>query len=571
MILAITGLANFFFTVVFVFLSAYIPGRTLITRMHLDRDEKFVISFGVSIFIYYLLAFSFYILKLNAILPFAFYAIMVSCIFILIRSLFKNKDEYQKEFLMLIFLFIALLLLVAYQTLLPFYSGGGLIWDWFEHYQRTLFFLKSWPAYTIFGRFILPARPPLFNLSASVFLNLLGDSYYNYQIVSTLFNLLPLSACFLFIKKYSVIKIKSLFPIVIAFFLLNPTFIYHATYPWTKFLTSYFILLALYFFFKGNKNNYLYSFFFGAISIITHYSAIPFISVIFLFFFVKSILHFKIYYKYFIISTVILVTICSTWFIWSFNIYGLKNTLLSNSSYNWQESLSLRQIIDNKLSNMKYLFSFNLEPNYAFNISLEKPLLRLYDNLFSLYIQNIVAASTFTLTISCVFIFIIFRKYKLLTYPKIITILKKYSFIFLIILLAVLTDPGGDQALLVFLLPLSFLLTSFFIIQILENKLSRWAIIMVILFLVFEAGLEIILRVYATEFELGRSLRFNSYTSMLLSHLNEYNLKVNNHLVFLFDHFYNLYSIFILICLFGWGFLIYYLSKGLLNNSKRRD
>ena len=76
------------------------------------------------------------------------------------------------------------------------YSGGGWIGDWLEHFQRTLFFLHDFPAGTpIYGDYQLPARPPMMNLLAAIFLGVTEDRFEIFQVVFTFLNLLLFLPC----------------------------------------------------------------------------------------------------------------------------------------------------------------------------------------------------------------------------------------------------------------------------------------------------------------------------------------------------------------------------------------
>ena len=53
-----------FFIIIFVFIASYLPGRFIAQLLPLNQDERIVISFGTSLFIYYLIGFSSYIFNI---------------------------------------------------------------------------------------------------------------------------------------------------------------------------------------------------------------------------------------------------------------------------------------------------------------------------------------------------------------------------------------------------------------------------------------------------------------------------------------------------------------------------
>ena len=102
-------------------------------------------------------------------------------------------------------------------ALIRCYTGGNWYGDWFEHYQRTEFFLERWPEDFMFiGTYSLSARPPFFNVLCSHFLAQLNASYALYQVTCVLLGLSVFFPVFLFAKhwgrgSYSIIAIVALF------------------------------------------------------------------------------------------------------------------------------------------------------------------------------------------------------------------------------------------------------------------------------------------------------------------------------------------------------------------------
>ena len=83
------------------------------------------------------------------------------------------------------------------------YSGGGWTSDWFEHWERTQFFLDRWPLDTKFLGFgALPARPPLANLVTGALLAVTRQDFAHYQFFTTLLNSLAFLPAALLARRF---------------------------------------------------------------------------------------------------------------------------------------------------------------------------------------------------------------------------------------------------------------------------------------------------------------------------------------------------------------------------------
>jgi len=163
------------------------------------------------------------------------------------------------------------------------YSGGMWYGDWWEHYQRSLFFLGGHPSDETFLGYALPARPPLVNLIGAHLLAVAGDRFRVYQLGC---GLLSLSVFFpawllyrLFARRIDRGVVGS--PVLLgAFLLLNPLVMQNVTYCWTKLPAVFFILTGLYFHLTGlgagGRERRLIAGASLSAAILTHYSAIPY-------------------------------------------------------------------------------------------------------------------------------------------------------------------------------------------------------------------------------------------------------------------------------------------------------
>jgi hypothetical protein len=166
------------------------------------------------------------------------------------------------------------------QSLVRHYSGGDWCCDWVEHYQRTLFFLERWPKdFRFIGRYLVTARPPLMNLVGAYFLGNAGREFALYQIVFSLLNLLVFFPCCLFARRFA--PREKRLPLVIAIFLaFNPMFFMNTTFAWTKALTAFFVILAVWFYMAAWRKYDIVrmssAFVCLAGGVLVHYSALPY-------------------------------------------------------------------------------------------------------------------------------------------------------------------------------------------------------------------------------------------------------------------------------------------------------
>jgi len=181
----------------------FVPGFFFARRLPLDPSEKGACSVGASVFALYIYSFLVFVLKLPALFHGLYTAGCAVLAWRCRRDLrqFLSLPEIRRLFLS----FAALLVWTsAALAVVRNYSGADWLLDWFEHYHRTIFFVRHLPLNTIFlDRYTLPARPPLFNLVSSHFLAEWGSEFANYQVVAMLLNLTVFFPANLFFRKLS--------------------------------------------------------------------------------------------------------------------------------------------------------------------------------------------------------------------------------------------------------------------------------------------------------------------------------------------------------------------------------
>ena len=216
------------------------------------------------------------------------------------------------------------------------YSGA--IWggDWLEHFQRTLYFLHHFPKETpIYGDYLLPARPPMMNVLAAIFLGVTADRYEIFQLIFAFLNLLLFLPCCLAIPLVARVRKVSVAPLA-AIFAMNPAVMQNATYTWTKSLTAFFVIFAVYLYLAGWRKRdavrMTAAFACLASGLLVHYSAGPYV--------VFFALHYLLVVfrtrpqKWRELAAIACVSgfLVVTWLGWSVAVLGTKTTLASNTS-----------------------------------------------------------------------------------------------------------------------------------------------------------------------------------------------------------------------------------------------
>src|SRR3989344_5543998 len=209
--------------VILVYFLGYIPGRILVQPLPVDYKVKFAISFGVSYFLFFLAGFSSYVFHISYIYEVIFLAVLLLVFYFYLYK--NNKLTFHKDEVKLVIIFFsAFLFVILTLSLISYYSGAGLFWDWYEHYLRSMIFYNHLPTSTVMGGHIfLYQRQPLFNAAAAFLMSILGSDFWVYQTIVTLLNISVLLPCFLILGNFiSNKKQITLFILITILFLLNP-------------------------------------------------------------------------------------------------------------------------------------------------------------------------------------------------------------------------------------------------------------------------------------------------------------------------------------------------------------
>ena len=218
------------------------------------------------------------------------------------------------------------------------YTGGGWSGDWFEHWQRTRFFLERLPLDQQFlHQYTLTARPPLVNVVTAVVLSLTRADFAHYQLSSTLLASLVFLPAALLARRFG--RDARAIALCAALFLVSPLLVQNATFAWTKLPAAFFTLTALYFFLRAQERGAppAAALLCGAslaAGLLAHYSAGPYAVMLALGWIGLGWArrHERDWQRATGIAIVAGAAVLATWFGWALGVYGLRETFYSNSS-----------------------------------------------------------------------------------------------------------------------------------------------------------------------------------------------------------------------------------------------
>jgi hypothetical protein len=227
---------------------------------------------------------------------------------------------------------------VALLAFVKNHSGGAWTGDSFEHWERTLYFLRMWghdrPFIAIYA---LPARPPLANVLVAGFLRMTTADYAHYQVVSTALCSLAYLPVGLLALRFGGGRAARMAALVL---MVNPLFIQNATYPWTKLEAAAFVLGGLYFLLRvrdGGPQRGASAALCGLLlggAVVTHYSAGPYVAAAAAAFLAMA---WRAgpglgSWRAAAAAALALACVAAPWFLWSAAEYGARSTLLSNTT-----------------------------------------------------------------------------------------------------------------------------------------------------------------------------------------------------------------------------------------------
>ncbi|MCE9565374.1 MAG: hypothetical protein K8U57_25355 [Planctomycetes bacterium] len=213
------------------------------------------------------------------------------------------------------------------------YAGGFWAGDYWEHYERALYFLHRYPTdYQFLGLYGLTARPPFMNLVMAFYLGQVGDSFPAYQVISQFLNLLvyfPL----IFMAGLMVRGGHRRIGLIVAFLALCPSFQQNHLFLWTKLFCGFFTLLGLALYLRGwrkhDSGRMLAAVVSLACAALVHYSAGPYLLFLAIHYLVLAAWGLRPKWEV-PVAGVLAATVLATWFGWAFALYGPTDTLGAN-------------------------------------------------------------------------------------------------------------------------------------------------------------------------------------------------------------------------------------------------
>jgi hypothetical protein len=297
--------------------------------------EKLTASLGASIVLIYLAAFAIYVTGASWTTAWAGVALCLLALVIARRDAQRLFGVPQVRRVVVqfgaLFAWNLLMLLIVRQ-----YAGGWWGPDWFEHYERTTFFVGRGPVeYEFLGRYLLPARPPLMNLFGAFFLAQAGPAFVNFQLVFAFFNLLPFVPLALLARLLGRggVRCSGVLALLLA---ANPMFLHNAQFAWTKAGVGFFVALALWFYVvgwrRGDSTRIALAFVSLTAATLVHYSGAPYLLAVGLHYVLWLLWRRRRPVFELIRAVVSSAALLGTWVWFSVSTYGLERTLATNTA-----------------------------------------------------------------------------------------------------------------------------------------------------------------------------------------------------------------------------------------------
>jgi len=232
------------------------PGLLFLPWLHVDDDETFVVVVGVSLLAVFLAAFGIYLCGLPDGCRWALTAGCLACIgfrWNTLLRLFSHPLARAQVAGLCLVLGHSLLLQASIRN----YSGLLWVGDWYEHFERTLFFIeRPDPTAARFLSFIsgpdasytLTARPPFMNVLTAHAIAHGTPSFAAFQLASTWLNALACLPAMAIASRCATrfqLRPESGALAVAAAITLLPSFAENVTFTWTKLLAAFYVLAAV--------------------------------------------------------------------------------------------------------------------------------------------------------------------------------------------------------------------------------------------------------------------------------------------------------------------------------------
>ncbi len=227
---------------------------------------------------------------------------------------------------------------VGWLALVQNYSGGGWTSDWFEHWERAVFFLQRGAADNRFlDIYALTARPPFANVVTAAWLHLTAVDFPHYQLFSTLLGSLAFLPAAVLLTRWR--AEPAAVALLAVLFMVNPLFVQNAAFSWTKLPTALLVLTALHFFLRSREGGAAWTtaLLFAtclAAALLAHYSAAPYAIALGLGWLIWRPAGWSAatYWRVTAGAAFAGLVLLATWFGWAIATYGIAGTLGTNTS-----------------------------------------------------------------------------------------------------------------------------------------------------------------------------------------------------------------------------------------------
>ncbi len=331
-------------TIALLLIGSLTPGLWLVRYLRWRPLETLCASVAMSFFLLYLAAFLIYGLAAPpgwSYAPTAFSFLAAIVCRNDLRRLWNHRET-RTTILAFLAVFFWLLLFVL---LVRNFTGGRWFGDWYEHYQRDLFFSEHFPLGTkLLDIYLLPARPPMMNLLTAELFWQISPRFELYQIVFAFLNALVLLPCSL-IAPSLVARTRNRAWLIAGFLALNPMFVQNCVYTWTKLFAAFYALTALGLYVsawrKSDLPRMVAAFACLAIAMLVHYSAAPLVLFLGLHYLIVLFRRRRNRWRELILSVAVGTAILFTWLGWSLRTYGWEDTFGSNTTVTGSQKYSL--------------------------------------------------------------------------------------------------------------------------------------------------------------------------------------------------------------------------------------
>lgn len=376
----------------FLAVVSFLPGYALARRWGLSTSERLVIAPAVSWGLIFLGGFAVYIIPL----PRWGYLLVTALIVVpALRAapeLGRTLRERDVRPMMLVLGVMALWLL-GWQLLPRGYSGGALFYDWIEHYFRSRLFADHWDRNSMWGPYKLPARPPLVNVVCGYVMAHFGSGMPVYQAAYALLSACTVLPAAMLARQWGGGS-KAVW-VAGCFLALNAMFVENATYSWTRGPTSYLILTTIWLYVRAAEGVPRFgptamAFGVGALAILAHYSAGPYVVVLAVHLGWRLVVHRGRGWRAVMAAAATSVALLLPWFAWSFAVFGEDTTVGNNSSVATIGPLSAKEFAQVFWVNLRDSLVAPMTDAYRIGMFVQdNPWGALRDRLFIVYQTNL--------------------------------------------------------------------------------------------------------------------------------------------------------------------------------------